>query len=67
MFGENSKKENITVATFFLRNLSNNISEFWLRSTDYKIAVWYPFFSRSMSFLRARNKTARNFDLRVGR
>lgn len=76
MFSENNMKENMTVATFLLRNLSNNIFESWLRSTDYKIAVWYPFSGRSMiffqlaehmkAFFRARNKTARNFDWRVG-
>lgn len=75
MFSENNMKENMTVATFLLRNLSNNIFESWLRSTDYKIAVWYPFSGRSMIFFpaswahesvffRARNKTARNFDWR---
>lgn len=77
MFSENNMKENMTVATFLLRNISNNIFESWLRSTDYKIAVWYPFSGRSMiffqlaehmkaifSFFRTRNKTARNFDWR---
>lgn len=50
MFSENNMKENMTVATFLLRNLSNNIFESWLRSIDYKIAVWYPFSGRSMIF-----------------
>ena len=53
MFSENNMKENMTVATFLLRNLSNNIFESWLRSTDYKIAVWYPFSGRSMIFFPA--------------
>lgn len=52
MFSENNMKENMTVATFLLRNLSNNIFESWLRSTDYKIAVWYPFSGRSMIFFQ---------------